>query len=552
MDFATAKSTLIELLQKNPIYANYRLDAEGNNITILIELIAYLNQLTTYYTNMLAKNQYLSTSELFETTHMLAGHSGYNPQGYRSSQGVVTVTIDTSAAGLEVNDVITIPSWKKMYCTELSHPITGEVIQFANTITETSTVATTASALTMSVSAREGVITSLTYHGSDIENDYRLYLPMQPYDYGDDIDNGVPCMVLFVNGTPWTRLSDFYESSSGLTENNNVFMMKIDKYKRYFIEFSSSRNVPNNQDEILIGLLKTSGIYGNVPSGSIINSESQFVYNVTDSAWVSNNYVSLSNSVATIGGAGVETVEEIKQSAIGSYHSQFRNVNKDDYISHLESRADVVKATVWGEQDISPSGSTADYNRVYMSLIPSIWDASTISSTTTSAGLIVPSAYNTTWKNVIMEYLEPRKIITTYEEFVLPDLIYFSFIVGLKIRTNYTFAAVQADVVAKLTYYMLSSRRYFHDIISHTDIIDFMMDTTIESDSDDFDCVKGLQTFTVRDIIRDNGAINAYGSATFPYYMTALEATYDNQIRRIQLGYNQFPMLNTLTCIQEY
>ena len=558
MDFATAKTTLQELLKKNPIYSQYRVDAEGNNITIMIELIAYLIQLCTYYMNMIAKNGYISTTELYETAHMLSQLAGYNPQGYRSSKAELTLTIDTSAAQLNVGDQLLIPAWKKVTCDGLVNPVTTDSIQFVNMKDITTTVATTASSLTVSLSAREGLTTVLEYHGSNIESDYRLYLPMEPYDYDDDLEDPISPINVFVNGILWTRLSDFYEQSSGLEIDNSVYMFKIDKYKRYYIEFSENRTVPKSQDEILVALLKSSGLYGNVPSGSINLPEPQFVYNITNSAWLDNSFVEITNSAATVGGSDIESIDEIKQSTIGVYHSQFRNINRDDYISHLESRSDIIKAMVWGEQDISPSGDTSKYNKINISLIPDVWSTNTISTSSGSpSGVLVPINYSDTWKTTVSTYLEPRKIISTYEEYVLPDLVYFSFIVGLKVRSNYTFAAVEADVIDKLTYYFQSSQRKFYDIISHTDIISYMMDFTKESPTSTFDNVKGLETFIVRDIICDNNTVKEYAltyneTTDFPHFMTASAGTYDNQLRRIQLSFDQFPMLNQITCVQEY
>jgi len=553
MDFATAKSVLQELLLKNPVYSQYRVNAEGNNITILIELIAYLTQLCTYYINMVAKNNYISTSELYETTHMLARLAGYNPQGYRSSRCDLTVTVDVTAAGLAENTQLLIPSWKKIYCTDLSNPSTGDTIVFNNMVDTSTILSTGLSSSTITLTAREGIQRAFTYYGADIESDYRLYLPLESYDYDDDIDDDIPSVALFVNDSPWIRLSDFYENISGLIDEMEVYMMKVDKYKRYFIEFSPDRTVPKNQDEISIILLKSSGVYGNVPSGTINLPEPQFVYDVSNSTWIDNSYITVTNNDPSVGGADLESVSEIKSNAIGTAHSQFRNVNREDYISFLESRSDVVKATVWGEQDISPSGNTADYNKIYISVIPDLWGTNTISTTSgIISATIVPLAYADDWKNTLMEYLEPKKILTTYEEWVLPDLVYFSFIIGLKIRSNYTFAEVEADVIAKLQYYFESTNRNFYDIVSYTDMIDFVMDVSIESSTNEFVGIRGLQVLTIRDVICDNTTIKEVGSVLYPQYMTDPSTSYDNRLRRIQLGYNQFPVLNTITCEQEY
>jgi len=553
MDFATAKSLLQELLAKNPIYSQYRTNAEGNNITIMIELIAYLTQLCTYYINMVAKNNYISTSELYETTHMLARLAGYNPQGYRSSRCDLTVTLDVTAANLSDGTQLLIPSWKKIYCTDLSNPSTGDSIIFNNMVDTTATVSAGTVTLPITLSVREGIQRAFVYHGADIESDYRLYLPLEPYDYDDDIDDSIQTVSLYVNDFPWIRLSDFYENISGLINSMDVFMMKVDKYKRYFIEFSPDRNVPKNQDEISIILLKSSGVYGNVPSGSINLPEPQFVYDISNSTWIDNAYISVTNNDPSIGGADLESIREIKSNAIGTSHSQFRNVNREDYISFLENRSDIVKATVWGEQDIAPSGNTADYNKVYISVIPDLWGTNTISTTSgIISGTIVPLAYADDWKNTLMEYLEPKKILTTYEEWVLPELVYFSFIIGLKIRPNYTFAEVESDVIAKIQYYFDPTNRNFYDIVSYTDMTDFIMDTSLESSTNEFSGIRGLQVFTIRDVICDNTTIKEVGSTLYPQYMTDPSTAYDNRLRRIQLGYNQFPILNTIICEQEY
>ena len=82
---------------------------------------------------------------------------------------------------------------------------------------------------------------------------------------------------------------------------------------------------------------------------------------------------------------GSSIIDEIKNSTIGTLHSQYRTVTKNDYISFLETRADIVQANVWGEQEEHPEGSVQDYNKVYISLVPSVWDTSTITYVPASA-----------------------------------------------------------------------------------------------------------------------------------------------------------------------
>ena len=82
---------------------------------------------------------------------------------------------------------------------------------------------------------------------------------------------------------------------------------------------------------------------------------------------------------------------------------------------------------------------TTNYNRAYLSLIPTEWDNgndSNISLFTTPVGgtfandyvdkfLDFPLAYNSTWTDQLLEYIEPYKMLGICEEFILPELVYF-------------------------------------------------------------------------------------------------------------------------------
>ena len=54
LDYNTLKTKLQTLLENSETFKDYNF--EGSNISTLIELMAYLSELTTFYTNRLAKN----------------------------------------------------------------------------------------------------------------------------------------------------------------------------------------------------------------------------------------------------------------------------------------------------------------------------------------------------------------------------------------------------------------------------------------------------------------------------------------------------------------
>lgn len=592
IDFDTAKATLKELLAANPVFKDY--DYEGANITIMIELISYLIQLNTYYMNMVAKNQYIPTANMYETTHMLSKLGGYNPMGYRSAATTLSVDINVSAtmatitsitSGSSASEALIIEEWSEVSNSMgVTNPDTGETIRFVTVGPTLTTAITDISSgavnniYTIAVPAREGYILRYDYKGSEII-DNKIYLPINTYDYDDDIDDDEESVKVYVNEVKWTRLSDWFESSETI---DNAFMFKYDKYGRYYIEFSETRNMPTTIDDIAILTIISSGENGNVGS-EIINSPPATFISTQGSGYLPLSCYTVSNSAAAVGGSGPETIDEIKDSTIGVLHSQYRNVTSSDYISHLETRANIVQANVWGEQEEHPTGSVQDYNKVYISLVPSSWNSSTISviptayaEQKTTIRPLSAIAYNEDYTDDIAEYIRPRKILTCYELYVVPELLYFMFKIGLKIKPNYSYVSVKTDVQAKLEYYFYEYNRTFNERISFIDIQEYILDTTITSSENAFTNIKGLRTMIFRELdivvyrktspyyynyatylhstasipptangyLYESTELDSNGCHLYPYYVEPKTSTYnayDNKLRTIQLGHKQFP-----------
>lgn len=570
IDFDTAKTNLKALLSVNPVFKDF--DLEGANITVMIELIAYLVSLNTYYMNTIAKNVYPSTSNIYETTHMLAELGGYSPKGYRSASAEATLTMNVSALSAggyydNPSDEVVISEWSLLKnSTGITNIDTGEPLTFVVTDETTSypISAFSLSSPTATINVREGSLVRYDYKGTDII-DNRIYLPVNTYDYGTSDYLGT--IKIYVNETvQWVRLPDWYgfEEDDDSIDYDNAFMFKYDKYERYYVEFSDTRNIPSNTDTISIYAIVSSGDQGNVGEGVINAPKDKTTFLGWSTTYIPDDYYTLYNNNAATGGSVPDTIEEIKTSTIGYLHSQYRNVTKNDYISFLEERSNVIKANVWGEQEQAPSGSVLDYNNVYISVIPNEWTdgtCNTLRPSDDSDVTTVPCSatdYATTYYTDISEYLKPRKILTARETYVVPELLYIQLTLGLKIKTNYSFTNVATDVQNKLLYYFSTANRSFGEIISFTDLSEYILDSSIKSTDNDFTNVKGLRTLVIRDIV-----INRYLSespyyesvtiseppgvgeeAVYPYYADELSDYYDNNLRRIQLGYNQFPLLH--------
>lgn len=563
VDFSTMKARLGDLLSKTETFKDY--NYEGSNITLLIELVSYLNALTMFYGNKIAQNQYIETADLYETVHMLSRLAGYNPKGYISAEGELTITLvapSASEGGGTVwyldpdrDNAVYIPAWKSVYCSKAIDS-DGDPVYYTNTTSFTEIIPSGAVypyTLTNKLHVKQGKVITYEnkYTGNDLI-DNRLYLPAENFDYDLDINDIYPSIELTVNGgDPWTRLSDFYDENDELNEEVEAYMFKYDKYQNYYIEFSPFRKVPEKSDIIDIKLLKSAGLSG-VVGALIIDTveDSQYIYNSTEYKYINVELLSIKNTAASYGGADPETTEKIKEAISTATHTQYRNVTRKDYIKFLEERTDIVVATVWGEQEVSPSGCFQEYNKVYISLMPNSFGTSTIELNGGTILFPQPSSYSEDWKKNIATYLEPYKMICAWEEFILPEFVYFNYIIGIKLKRTYNFNTVVEAVKNKLIWYFNSVNREFGETISFTNIMEYILNMDNVSPDDSFTAVNGIQTLIIRDV-------NVLSPITIPYepndvgnypqYTTALVTGYENKLRHIKLGFNQFPILDVAT-----
>lgn len=537
LDYNTIISNIKTELSKSDTFRDY--DYEGSNIAVLIELMAYIGELNTYFLNKIAKNVYIDTADQYENVHRLATLIGYDPKGYISAQTTLSITV--SAATCDPGDHLTISGWHQISTDETDSD--GNVIKYATTAPHVEQIPLdTTFPYTFGVNVRQGIVKTYNYTGRDIINN-EIILPINVnYAYDNVLEDENESILLTVDGNPWSRVSDFYDEISGLYSESNVYKFEFDKYQRYKIVFNTSRGVPTENQEIEIKLLETLAEEGSVGIDKIILPDENFIYNNMKDRYLLNNEFSVTNLSETTSSAEKENILTIKSNAKSALHAQFRNVTSSDYISYLETRSDVDVANVWGEKEIAPSGDTSEYNKVHICVIPNEWGSGTIETVTTSAGYLVPTIYSSVYKNNLKDYLEPRKMLSTYEQFELPDLVYFVFDIGIRISRSYSFADVVSDVRNKLEFYFTNGEREFNETLSFMNIEEFLLDSTNVSDDDNFENIAGIRNLVIRDIDILTHNIYDYNSSLFPRYLVDVY-TGDNNLREIKLGYNQYPII---------
>jgi len=536
IDFNTFIEKQKEILRNSDSFKDF--DYEGSNISVLMELLAYQMELNTYYQNQIAKNMFLDTANLYSTAHRIANLIGYNAKGHISAY--TTLSLEVSG-GYNTGDQLYIPEYS-VFRTE-------DGLEFITTKDYTFTVPTTASSVfKFDIGVKEGQHERQTYQGGSLV-DYEIYLPTRNYDHDNNSTNNEETVKVYVNDVQWTRLDNFYENVSGLSDDNNVYSFNFDKYQNYLITFSNARNVPAESDDIIVDLINTSGANGSAGSNTIIEAAAPFITNLTQDTTISLDVVSLTNQESTRGASNPENVTQIKKNGKLNINSQYRCVTKEDFKNYLESRIDVVAANIWGEKEINPKGDTQEYNKIHISVIPDTWKSSTISVATSAwdptddvtMDVLLPSSYSSDYKNSLKEYIEPRKIMNSFEIYELPEIIYFYLEIGLTTKRIYNFNNVARDVRNKILYYFDNTQRAFNEEVDFRKIEDFVRDTSITSENNSFSNVAGINTFTFRDIMTSIG-IYDYAASRYPKYSYPnFDNYYDNVLRPIQLGLNQFP-----------
>ena len=579
-DFAIALAKNVDLLKQSDTFKDY--NYHGANMTMILELLAYLADFNSFHTNMVAKNVYMESANVYETVHALALLKGYYPKGFISAYTSIECTLDCYKKDQQGNiietyisdgDQLLIKAWQPLDIGKVS--IVNESITYNTTDEYIINVSNTENPVindqvSFEFFMKEGNMEELKYTHRDVI-DNEIILPFHNYDHGT-YPFTVPSISVYVNDEEWIRVHDFYDEMSGLKEEyDDVYMFVYDKYRRYAVRFDTSRKVPGRTDIITVKLLKSKGPDGAIGKNTIDipSALNNFeIFNITKNIPIpTEQIVKFTNPDSSILGTLPENVEDIKVSSKVNIHSQYRNVTAKDYRYHLEARTDVAKGSAWGEQEIDP-GNVLEYNKVYVSVVPpegidSLFIPGTIDTEVVtwteiddpslSQDIEVPQAYNTDFRDDLLIYLEPRKMLNAYEVPVLPKIVYFRFDIGIRVKRTYNYSDVREDVKNKLIFFFDRTLRNFNEEISFMDIHNFILDQSIVRGDDIFENIKGVDSLVLRELKTYTNTLGTGNEEVvyepnnnnlFPMYTyESFDSYIDNKLRTIKIGYDQYPML---------
>lgn len=452
-DFLEIKQALIEYLDSTQQFPG--LNFEGSNIQVILDTLAYQQQLNAYVANMVANESTLESAVVRRNVVSQAKTIGYTPVSARSAKTIIDfqfqLKLEDYPAGLPQSASIK---------PGMSFTTSGGKQNFLfNSIDkQTSSVRNDGLVIFNDVEIYEGTYLTAEFEVNDNDYEQRFLLDNSNIDF--------KTIRVEVQEDPSEDIRTFY------TPADNLVLLTEDS-RKYWIEESANGSgelifgdnlfgyKPANGAKIFVTYLVSSGPLAN----GIQNVQNyKFVGSITDSYGITLNETAEVVSVATsFGGADIEGISSIKYRAPRSYSAQNRAVVAEDYDTIIRGIFPPVDDMyVFGGE----TKEIPEYGRVYIAIKPST--GKKLSNIT---------------KNYIKKSLEPFRVASLDIILTDPDILY------VEIESNVFYdekktikdsASIRATVLDALNRYRQSaSSPKFGGALRYSEIVGIIDDSDV-------------------------------------------------------------------------
>ena len=429
-DFQEIKQALIEYLDSTQQFPG--LNFEGSNIQVILDTLAYQQQLNAYVANMVANESTLESAVVRRNVVSQAKTIGYVPVSAKAAKSVIDFQFQLSTDDYPSG----LPQSVSIKPGMAFSTAGGKGTFIFNSIEEqTAAVRNDGLVNFVDIEIHEG--TYLTHEFTVDSNIYeqRFVLENQNVD--------TTTIRVEVQEDPSEDIRTFYTPADNLvllTEESRKYW--IEESGNGFYELIFGDNLfgykPADGAKIFVSYLVSSGPLAN----GIQNTQNyKFVGNIVDSYGITLNEPAEVVSVATsFGGANIESISSIKYRAPRSYSAQNRAVVAEDYDT-------IIRGIFPPIDDIYIYGGETkeipEYGRVYIVIKPST--GKKLSNIT---------------KNYIKKSLEPFRVASIDIILRDPDILYVeveSAVFFDEKKTIKDSASIRATVVDSLNRYIESS-----------------------------------------------------------------------------------------------
>ena len=327
-DFAGFKASLLDYASRE--FPEWQSRSEGDFGVVLVELLAYMGDILSYYGDRLQAEAYLSTATQRLSILQIAELLGYVPSSAIPAVG--TVTFKSANPGPAS---VVIPAGTAVvtgYIESLDDSIVYETDAAASITVaggEVTVPVTQGQTRSMRLLGSSNGLASQQYRITErpvIENSVHLFISTGYDSQGTETSE------------EWTQILYLVDGDS----NDKVFATFNDEAGATWVSFGDNLNgqIPNNQLNVYATYRIGGGVAGNISANQVINIADPSVSGVS----ISLDNAGQSMSSAMISGTDQESTDQIRSNAPRAFRTQNRAVTLQDFIDATISVPGVLRA----------------------------------------------------------------------------------------------------------------------------------------------------------------------------------------------------------------
>lgn len=382
LDFDSIKADIIEHYKSKPEFKDY--DFTGSALNVLIDMLAYNTHYNALSANFLVNEMFLDSAVVRSNVVSIAKQLNYIPRSARACTATIVVTVPR----INQEQFFLIPAGSRFISS--ASPVGNQKSFTFYTLEDTVVqfeAGDTSKDATLTI--YEGRLSTTRFIADEDNIETNRFLLA-----ADNIDETT--IRLRVNNNTYERVTPEKEGVLRVENNSRVYWIEENRTRQMDIIFGNDVVGLKLQpkDEIVASYLITNGdeatgissFYANVPNRPDIRIKS-----VTGNA---------------SGGAGRESINEIKDNAPHWYQSQYRAVTENDYEALIRKNyADIQSINVYG------GDTTDDLGAVYISIKPKSGDKLTDSAKTALLNNVVKASNVLTVRPKIIDPLILKLVI---------------------------------------------------------------------------------------------------------------------------------------------
>lgn len=355
LDFDGIKQNLKDFLRSQSKFQDY--DFEGSNLSIILDLLAYVTHYTGYYTHMLNSESRVDSAKTRSSLVSMGKLVGYTPRSKRASRAKIQLSVGVTPESIPSTKFVVIPR--------------GTAVKSINNSTDTRTFWISDDLYVHNISGDASAPRYVSKPVEVFEGEYNTHRFV--------VDNTLTNQKFKIpfTGVDTTTLKITVRDSE-LSTKSKVFKPVTD-----FIDVNGQSNVyflsatHDGYYEISFG----NGVYGSalqhgqiidcgfiVTNGESGNNARQFQYS-GDFEYMGEFYpISIDTIEISSGGSDIESLDEMRFNIPNHFRAQNRSVMVDDCKNILlREFQNIDSINVWGGEDNIPK----QYGHVFVCIKPS-------------------------------------------------------------------------------------------------------------------------------------------------------------------------------------